>query len=652
MRTGCSGIPRDLGYRAILLVLVIGSLGLYLRTSGNSFGLPFGDYADEAGIPVTAARIVGSGDWNPHYFNYPPLTVYSIAVITSTIRCIEAMETSISTGLSTAELAHRIGRWLSAFYGLGCIFSVFFIAYLLFDYHVGLIAAMLMAVQPTLVFHSHLATVDMSLIFWMLSTSAFLALFVIEGKHLHVFIAAITTGIATAVKYNGISLLVPVGLLFLLFSLHKGYFFQTIRWFLLRSVVLIFLAAITFLVLAPYTILDFDNFARDFLWEMNHQKVGHYAIDSMAEKQDVPRLRTLFEHASTIWRRLGAPVVLVLLVGLFFIIRERMVHQGAFFMIPLVLCLSISWSKNAPERYTMLLFPFLIILASFGVTRLCAKFRYRRSMLLVFLVLLILPLFGETTRMLDVLRKPQTPSRVRNWFFSSVPVECGIAADIYAGVWVNAARTDHVKLPSLSYRSPTWYREHGISFLVLSSLIRERDHALFARDAWRRQFYDWLPRSCHWIARFEGISYDLLNPTIDVFIVRPDEQNRPGPQNAATTMDVSFHLDRKPTQRLTILWDGRTVFNDLQQKATITLPFFPGRPCEMLGIVFFKGGEPENADPVTVSLWSPAEGHDHGCPDRDTNPQVEIFPRQGIIRPGEPFVFRLRTKAPELAENE
>lgn len=652
MSTGSTRIPRGPSDRVIcfLLIIVIGAVGLYLRIEGNSFGLPFGDYADEAGIPFTAARIVGDGDWNPHYFNYPPLTVYTIAVATAAVRLVDTSLLRFAADLTDVELTHRVGRWLSAFWGLGCILLAFLIARRLFDQRTGIIAAALMAVQPTLVFHSHLATVDTGLIFWILFSSFFMAHFVIEGKHYRVFIAAIATGIATAVKYNGIALLGPVVFLFLLFSPRQDTLLRTFRWFLPRGAALIIIAAMAFLVLAPYTLLDFDHFSRGFLWEMKHQQVGHSAIDTPTEEVDTSRLWTVKEHAVTTWKRLGPPIVMAFFAGIFFIIRGRMVRQGSFFLIPVVLFLSMSWSRNAPERYTMLLFPFLIILSSYGASQLFATWRFRRVLVWLCLVIMVIPLVGETSRMLDVLREPLTTSRVRNWFFSSIPGECGIAADIYAGVWVSAARRDQVKLPSLSHRSPSWYREHGMTFLVLSSLIRERDRALFGRDAWRRTFYDWLPRECHWIARFEGTSFDLLNPTIDVFVIRPagDTVQEPPPPSGTVVVDIL--LDRPPAQRLTMLWQGRVVYNDSQREASLRLPLLSGNPCDMMGILFFRA-DADDVEPIQVFL-SLAAGTlvaemgalDPGDHQGERAVQsLAIIPDHGTVRAGEPFVFRLQT---------
>jgi len=61
--------------RSAFLLASVLILGFFLRVWGLDFGLPQLVHADEP-IVVNHALAFGLGDFNPHFFNIPPLTSY------------------------------------------------------------------------------------------------------------------------------------------------------------------------------------------------------------------------------------------------------------------------------------------------------------------------------------------------------------------------------------------------------------------------------------------------------------------------------------------------------------------------------------------------------------------------------------------------
>ena len=65
----------DIKPSALALLLVV-AIGFTLRLWNISNGVPFSVGIDEPAIMSTVVRILKSGDYNPHFFEYPTGVVY------------------------------------------------------------------------------------------------------------------------------------------------------------------------------------------------------------------------------------------------------------------------------------------------------------------------------------------------------------------------------------------------------------------------------------------------------------------------------------------------------------------------------------------------------------------------------------------------
>ncbi|PIO08996.1 hypothetical protein COT47_00290, partial [Candidatus Woesearchaeota archaeon CG08_land_8_20_14_0_20_43_7] len=133
-----------------LLVLIL-ALALALRLLGIDFGLPYVFYPDEAVI-VNHAVAFGTGDLNPHYFNYPSLYMYVMFVIYGLIYVVGWL-----TGIfaSTADFARLFfndvtlfylpGRLISAVCGVASVAMVYLLGRRTYNVRVGLMSAAFLA---------------------------------------------------------------------------------------------------------------------------------------------------------------------------------------------------------------------------------------------------------------------------------------------------------------------------------------------------------------------------------------------------------------------------------------------------------------------------------------------------------------------------
>lgn len=252
-------------------------LALALRGRGLEWGLPtaqhlFSYHPDEWSLVVRAARMAETGDLNPHFFNYGSLPIYFNALV---------FHLAAKGGLTELQplgngLLYLLARLVTVAASLFTVFLTYLLGARLFSRQVGLGAALLLAVTPLHVVHSHYATVDVPLTLWvLLALWAAAHLWPAEtppagraawGWHL---LAGMALGWGTATKYNAALALLPVGLA----SLCWGRQTRMPRRCLL-PLALVGSMVVAFLLAEPYAIGDFPQFWHDLKAEMRHAREG------------------------------------------------------------------------------------------------------------------------------------------------------------------------------------------------------------------------------------------------------------------------------------------------------------------------------------------------------------------------------------------
>lgn len=188
-------------WRAFWLVL---AAGVALRLAHLGAGIPYAVGVDEPAIMTTVTRILKSGDFNPHFFEYPTGYVYvqlGCAVVTFLVGAMQhawravgpvgpgdfyygARLLSVAIAAGTIALVHQAGlRWGA---------------------RAALAAAALMAVLPMHVRESHFALTDTPLT-CAAALTLLLTLRACERPSLGAFLlAGAAAGLAAGIKYNGL----------------------------------------------------------------------------------------------------------------------------------------------------------------------------------------------------------------------------------------------------------------------------------------------------------------------------------------------------------------------------------------------------------------------------------------------------------------
>ena len=190
---------------------LIVAVGGTLRFWHLDTGIPYDVGVDEPFLAHTAVGIMTSGDFNPHFFEYPSLYIYVELLVAGARFLVGSMD---GLWISLAEFGPQdVYLWwriVTATIGTLTIIVVYRIG-LRWGPYQALLAAALFAVFLNHVRESHFALTDTPLTF-LVALTFLLSLRAHETGRLSSFIGAgVAAGLAAATKYNGaVALLLPI----------------------------------------------------------------------------------------------------------------------------------------------------------------------------------------------------------------------------------------------------------------------------------------------------------------------------------------------------------------------------------------------------------------------------------------------------------
>jgi hypothetical protein len=333
--------------RAVLAAILLGAA--YLRFSGLAWGLPnahhwFSYHPDEALILLAAAKVnVFAGQLDPGFFNYGSLYIYLISAVT------HVLDAWAPLSQPWQELARMtlVGRALAASFGVGTVYATYLIANRLAGRRAGFIAAIIMAVLPMHVVHSHFATVDVPATFWV-SAALYNALRWPAGRRAALW-CGIFAGLAAGTKYNaGLVLLASWAAAAMAREVPKS-----ARW---QAAGLITAAcAAAFLLSTPGVAINTPQFLHDFGYEAQHVRTGHGLVFVNTGPGWLYHLRV------NLWQGIGPFLPIAALIALRHIRRPVRLHPATITLLAFGLpyFALIAAAAVRFQRYDMPLLPLL-----------------------------------------------------------------------------------------------------------------------------------------------------------------------------------------------------------------------------------------------------------------------------------------------------
>jgi Dolichyl-phosphate-mannose-protein mannosyltransferase len=348
---------------AILLsVLLIG--GAALRLWGLRFGLPHPMTRPDEEFIVSMALRFFSGDYNPHFFEWPSLYFY---VVHAVFRVMYAaghlagrfpdVDSFVRMTVAEPGSAHIALRVMSVVAAVATMAVVHGLARALFGSSAGLAAAALLAASYLHVRDSHFGVLDVPLTLVIVTSVRLLAKGVSTPRPLPWFaLAGLAGGLATSIKYNAAALVVA-GVAAAAYRLSRPAS-RARRDDVVALTAFVTAFGLGFLAGSPYVVLDVEAFRAGLAAQVVRLTEGHgFRADEV----------WLYHLTFSLRYGVGPVVLAASAAGLVLLMLRdwRMAMLLAAF--PVSYFVVIGSGHTAFIRYTTPLVPFVCVLAAYGI---------------------------------------------------------------------------------------------------------------------------------------------------------------------------------------------------------------------------------------------------------------------------------------------
>jgi 4-amino-4-deoxy-L-arabinose transferase-like glycosyltransferase len=441
----------------LLIAILVVALGL--RIWGIGFGLPGVYHPDEERI-VHHALAFGMGDLNPHYFNYPSLSMYFLFFEYGAFYALGRLF-GLFAGVPDFQgmffrdptAFYLIGRATNAVWGTASVLFVYLLGKKAYNGFAGLAAAGMLAITYLHSESSHYISTDILLTFFI--AAAFLPLLEIlrRGETRDYLWAGILAGLGAASKYNAATLALPIFLAHWWSPASPPPRIARLRdgklW--LAAGCMLF----AFFVGSPYCFLDFSKFWADFRFISEHMQKGVYSTGGGRHWIDYLMLfiRDRMVAAPAKWNTLG----LIYLGGAVWALIAGRKKEWLLLTYPLLYFLMIgSWGKSN-ARYLIPVFPTLAVLSGGALSALWNRPSHRLFIRVTLpaagLFLAVIPIRNIVLND-AMLSRTDTREEARGWIEVNIPAGSKIAIE-----WDNNATVQLRETSSAIEEKVRAYRE-------------------------------------------------------------------------------------------------------------------------------------------------------------------------------------------------
>ena len=443
----------------IALVVILG-VAAAARFWFLNAGVPHAAGPGEPEVIGRVIRILHTGDWNPHFFDYPSLAVYlhaGVAIARFLWGALQGEWSSLDA--FTIEAIYGAGRLAAALIGVTTVYLTYRLARELVARPVALLAAAQLAVLPLHVRESHFILPDVPMTA-LSALAVWLALRAVRRHEVGAYAwAGAACGLAAAAQYTGaFALLAPLAAWAVQERRHPQ------RDMMLGA--LVGAAAVAFVAGAPFTVLDMPAFLDGFA-----AQISRFAAPSGGGTPWPASLKYL----SPGWPWLAIPLTLA---GAAILLGRRDSRRAALPLIVFTLgYISLVFAhSHAPDRSALPLLPILCVLSSTAavrgveyVARLRPLHRAPRPLLAAAAVVLLLWVpVAETVGWLDQYKRLDTRGIAAAWLKGNTPKGTPVAVEHTGPTHLDAAGLRVTTTDVLLDHPLEWYRTRA-DYLVISA---------------------------------------------------------------------------------------------------------------------------------------------------------------------------------------
>jgi len=443
---------------AVLLV------ALAVRVRHHLAGVPFAVGIDEPGFVERALKILQTGDWNTHAWDYPSLVTY-IHAIDTCARYLVGVLRGEWNSLSRMNIAavYQVGRVATALMGTATVWLCYRMGRELGSARAGLAGAALLAVMPLHVRESHFMLTDVPMAA-AIALTVWLAMRAGNLRTVSAYAwAGAAAGLSAAAKYNGGVAVVAVGLAWVVFdrsSADRGR----------KAAAALGATAGAFLLGAPYTVLALPDFLEGF-----GAAFGKFVSRPLGDGGD-PVWLIYYKHmAKSAW--LWMPTALVG-VGIAFARRATRVTAIVPIGFGLVYFYVLASHRIVFARYALPMLPVLCLTAGIAIDEVARRIHGwlpawrgpRESLVMAALTLVFVAQFGiETGSWLQAFQRPDTRTVAARWLWNHAPRGARVAVENNGPTYLGSIGLTVTLTERIIDRPLESFVGDGFDYLVIST---------------------------------------------------------------------------------------------------------------------------------------------------------------------------------------
>lgn len=350
--------------REHLLLGAILALAVAVRAVGLDFGTPLLHCRPDERTILNLVLRFGSGDLNPHSFNYGSLWLYVLAAAYGAYFALGWVAGWFASPRDLLRLYDfdptsllLIARGLSVAMGTATVLLVAQAGRALLGRAEGLLAAALLSLTYLHVRDSHFGTTDVPMTAFLTASLLFLARALRSGVLRDLALAGLCAGLGASIKYAGALMFVPAAWTYLCRVREEGASLAPDR----RALAFAALFALGFLAGTPFALLDAPRFVADVLAESRHLAEGHHVA---LPPGIVQHIRVSLAYG------MGAPLLAAAALGSLVLALRRPREAGVLLAFPLAYFALLAPGRTVFVRYAVPLLPFLCVAGAFGLAEL------------------------------------------------------------------------------------------------------------------------------------------------------------------------------------------------------------------------------------------------------------------------------------------
>jgi hypothetical protein len=337
--------------KKVVLFLII-ALGLSLRVIGADWGFPFLVHPDESVVADIPAQMAERSSLDPSEYNHPDhFGIYANVLLQHAASHIVYHKPLTDTFENHKLLFYHLSRIFVAILGTACIVAAFLVGRE-YTWNTGLVAALLVALFPSYVNHSHFITADIPLTLFVLLAILFTTRYLKDPTDKNLLAAACFSALAVSVKYPGVLTLL------LVLSAIVGTYYKEKRIVYISVIKVLAAFLVCLFISSPYLFFNWSKVLQSLF--LNAAPV-HLGADGLGW------FGNMLFYVKTYLDFSGSLLALFFLIGVYYLIKKEKMHAlpmffGLFYWIVLSK-IGLHWERWALPMYTC---PLLV--SAYGIT--------------------------------------------------------------------------------------------------------------------------------------------------------------------------------------------------------------------------------------------------------------------------------------------